>query len=55
MMAHQNRLWHHATIIDAHSHTDYFIRFSISVKHSESFTWGNRIIPSWWSDESHGI
>jgi hypothetical protein len=49
----QNKLWLNATAIEAYNHTSYFIRFCNSAKHSEPLIRRNRIIPSWWSDESH--
>src|SRR5262245_31128683 len=36
MTATQNRLWLHATAIEAYSHTGYFIMSCNSAKHSES-------------------
>jgi hypothetical protein len=49
----QNRLWLHATAIEAYNHTSHFIRFYNSAKHSGPLIRRNRIIPFWWSDESH--
>jgi len=49
----QNRLWLHATAIEAYNHTIYFIRLCNSAKHSEPLIRGNRIILFWWSEENH--
>jgi hypothetical protein len=49
----QNRLWLHAAAIEAHSHTGYFTGSAIPASYSEPLILGDRIVSSWWSDESH--